>query len=665
MKKIGRILSLVVCFQLAWGCQSNDPVTASSSGPAEGYTELSGSVTLAFMKVTEMLVPSAVATVDSMRNKLKKTSQNSAEHMANNLPLDCNVSEIKSAEEEIKKDSTRTAHLIDYSDLNNPCRIKEIKLQVSSDGETASYKLQIENELVEDKIVALVYGDDKNGVYKNAVFAIEKGTRVVKQHLNDESTVKAEVLSVQIQNEISGVEMTDEVKLQIKDRIKELKKIEDFGFDLLGDKEVMIAILNNPAVKDEMIKALIEARNAKEIEGEVDSSTISDAYTSLISAGTKAASEGGLKLKDFLRMQCSPDHVFVAKNGEKDYVLQFASVSSILLEQMSLRFGREVKNEKFSFEPSSEVHRFNDDIGKIFWNARDIIKEAKSKISFKLIISDPDEKESDRSCNITIAPPSFDFAALERFSFKGYETFDDAIRALEILQKHLFGAFSNKLLLDDSEISPVEEKLVESEKEKADAIVLSLRDKISNYFKSYYASNGLGMDRSKIAGLKYKEYKTPSEALQALSDVYLIAYASFKDNLYKKLEAKALTQEGFNRVFKFEVKLSDLQRSVVDHDITTYFHGIYVLKDLAIDFKDIDSFNFNDYETRDEAMKALDELKAIVDEDYKQVMKKKFEAANISREEFDNIISFELEVANDKFWEVSNDLNEYFNDLQK
>ncbi len=650
MKKIGRILSLIVCFQLTWGCQPNAPVSDSSSGPAEGYTQLSGSVTLAFLKVTELLVPSAAA-----------QSSFTALDMASNIPGDCSVdiSAVPASVEESKK----VAHLIDYSDLTKPCRIKEIELKVSADGETAEYNVEIESSLVEDKVVALVYGDDENQVYKNAIFSIDKGDRIIGQHLNDESSVKAEILASQLISNFSGVEFSDDVKSDMRDRVKALKQIEDFGFDLLGDKDKMIALLKNPDLKGDLINALIQARDAKENEGESDASSISDAYSSVIAAGTNAASQGGLELKDFLRMQCSPDHVFVAKYGSKGYVLQFASTDSESLQSIASQIGREVKNGRFSFEPFTEVGEFNGYIGKIFWIVRDEMQKLKTKISFKIIISDPEKKESDRSCILTIAPPGFDFEALEKFNFKAYGSFDEAMRGLEVLQKNLFGEFSNKLMLNDGQITEEESVFYNSQEEKAGAIVTSLREKINKYFKSFYASKGLGIDLGKFSAFKYKDFKSPSEARQALSDLWSLVYSNFKEKLSKKLEAKELTEEEFNKVFNFQVHLGKEQHSKIYQAINGYFHGIYASKEFVIDLKRYEAFDFKGFANREDAIKALEELNSINRDEYKQMMTHRLEASEISQEDFDLIFGFEMEVADNKYWEIYNVVNEYFNSL--
>ena len=673
MKKIGRILSLIVCFQLAWGCQSNAPVSESSSGPAAGYTELSGSVTLAFMKVSEMLIPSAAAQELAYRTKAfaSKSSGFSAEGMSSTILESCNQEEVAveavdrvsaaevkvGAEEEAKK----VARLVDYSDLSSPCLIKEIELNLSADGETATYNVQIENELVEDKVVALVYGDEEKGVYKNAIFSIEKGDRVIKQHLDDESSVKAEILGTQILNEVADVEFTDEVKSQIRDRIKELKKIEDFGLDLLGDKEKMISILKDPNYKNDMINALIEARSAKEAEGETDAGSVSSIYSGILSVGSAAAENGSVELKQFLSMECSPDHVFIAKYGDKEYQLKLQSSNKDALGHIAENFGYHLENGILAFKPMNNRDDLNRFTGEIFRISRVFIKEFKDKVSFKLIISDPEKKEADRSCNVTVAPPTLDFKAVGAFDFKSYATHREAMDALNVYLEKLKESFQNKLALDDGQVDEEEVKISDVQFDKLQGIGLDLEQKIFAYFKSSYASKGLGIDIAKLSSFNFKVFKTADEARTGLSEAWNNIYNSFQERINKKLEAKEISQQEYDEIRNFQIHLGKEQHHKIYLLINAYFHGLNVSKELGIDLISLTGLDYKSLSSSEEAHNALNEALGAELERYKQMMKVKLESNQISPEVHDQVVNFENDYANNMFWKIYNEIDQYFN----
>jgi hypothetical protein len=683
MKKIGRILSFIVCFQLVWGCQPA-PVKESSSGPASGYTELSGSVTLAFVKFTEMLVPSATAADLAFRSKAlaSKSSGFSAEGMSSVALESCTPKEVaediavevaeKAASSEVKaipeEEAKKIARLVDYSDLSSPCLIKEIELKVSADGETATYNVQIENELVEDKVVALVYGDEDKGVYKNAIFSIEKGDRVIKQHLDDESSVKAEILGTQIKNEVAELEFNEEVKSQIRDRIKELKKIEDFGFDLLGDKEKMISLLKDSSFKDSMITALIEARNAKESESETDASRVSAVYSEIINIGTSAASSSKIvdgvasfELNEFLHMKCSPDHVFVAKHGKKEYVLQFASSNSIVLEKMSSKWGRKAENGRFYFDPASDVSSFNDHISKLFYVVRELMKELKTKISFKLILSDVEKKESDRSCSMTIAPPSLDFAALENFNFKAYESPNEAMDAHKMLLEKLYSSLVNKFSIDDGSLDENESKVLEEQLKKAEEIISAIQQKIIAYFKSVYANSGLGLDLSKLSSFAIAGYKSPEEARAALSSIWKNIYQSFEEKLKLKFEAKEISEDELGQIRDFQIRLGKEQHHKAYIAINNYFHSLNLSRKLGIELSAVSGLDYKSYSSREEAQDALKLAFSEAQEQYKIMMEGKIKSGEITQEESDKISNSEFEFSNNLYWTIYNTIDQFFN----
>jgi hypothetical protein len=680
MHRFGRILSLIVCFQLAWGCQSNSPVTDTSSGPAAGYTEISGSVTLALMKVSEILIPSAAAADLAFRAKTlaSKSSGFSAEGMSSTILESCNPEEVavaaadrvSAAEVKVgaEQEAKKVARLVDYSDLSSPCLIKEIELNFSEDGKTASYKAQVENELVEDRVVALVYGDDEKGVYKNAIFSIEKGARIIKQHLSDESSVKAEILGTQIKNEVADLEFTDEVKSQIRDRIKELKEIEDFGFDLLGDKEKMISLLKDPSFKDSMITALIEARNTKESESESDASRVSAVYSEIINIGTNAASSSKIvdgvasfELNEFLHMKCSPDHVFVAKHGKKEYVLQFASSNSIVLEKMSSNWGRKAENGRFYFDPASEVSSLNGHIGKLFYVVRELMKELKTKISFKLILSDVEKKESDRSCSITIAPPSLDFAALENFNFKAYESPDEAMAAHKMLLEKLHSILVNKFSIEDGSVDEEESKVLEEQMNKAYEIITATQEKIAAYFKSFYAKSGLGLDLTKLSSFAIAGYKSPEEAREALRSIWQNLYQSFEEKLKLKVESKEISEEEMSQIRDFQIRLGKEQHHKVYLAINNYFHTLNLSKKLGIELSAVSGLDYKSYLSRDEAQDALKLANSDAQEKYKLMMESKIKSGEITQEESDKISKSEFEFSNNLYWTIYNAIEQFFN----
>lgn len=630
MKKIGRILSLIVCFQLAWGCNSNEAVTtgSSSSGPASGYTQLSGSVTLAFQKVTEALIPSAAA-----QNSF------SAADMVANLPADCADAPKAAPSDKSKK----VAHLIDYSDLNNPCRIKKIELNVAANGQSATYNVEIENSLVEDKVVALVYGDESNEIYKSSIFSIDKGVRVIKQHLNRETSVKAEILGKQLSGSYSGVEFTDDVKSEMKKRLKELKLLEDFGLDLIGDKEKMLTLLNDPKVKDGIIDSLILARDAKESEGEIDPNRLGDAYINFVTSAEAAAVDTSVEVKDFISMKCTPDHIFVAKYGNKEYILQFASTNAKALEGVASRWGASVSNGRFYFDPESDVRSLNGHIGKLFWVVREVMEEMNEKIPFKIIISDVAKKEADRSCSVTIAPPSLDFAALQNFNYKAYSSYNEAIIGLEALYDGLFETLSSKFLLNGGEISDVESESYHLQAVKADGIVSALKVKILAYFKLYYFNAGLGIDFAKLSAFNYKLYKTPAESQQALSDFWSTLLKSFEEKISKKLEANEITKEEYSELRDFQIGTGKGIIESLNSAIVLYFHGLYLAKEFGVDITPLVNFDFATFPTLDDALKGFDSTKSRAQDDYKQMLSARLAANEITQSDFDIIFENEIE----------------------
>ena len=684
MKKIGRILSLIVCFQLAWGCQSNDaPVSGSSSGPSSGYTEISGSVTLAFIKISEVLIPSAAAADLAFRAKslASKSSGFSAEGMSSTILESCNQEEVAveavdrvsaaevkvGAEEEAKK----VARLVDYSDLSSPCLIKEIELNLSADGETATYNVQIENELVEDKVVALVYGDEEKGVYKNAIFSIEKGDRVIKQHLDDESSVKAELLGTQIQSEIGDAEFTDDVKFQMRDRIKELKKIEDFGLDLLGDKEKMISLLKDPSFKDNMIAALIDARKVKESEGDNDANSVSDIYSQIISIGASAANtdesldsdseKPRFELKEFIKMNCSPDHVFIAKHGRKEYILQITSSNTPVLEKLVSGWGNKVENGKSSFKPISEGGDLNGILGKIFWIARDLVRELKSNVNFKVIISDPEKKEPDQSCAMTIAPPTFNFSAIEKFDYKSYGHYNEALFAFENLLKKLQESLNNKFLVNDGQISDEENNSMAEQLEKSEEIIHKVREKMDAYFKSIFASKGLVFNLKPMTGFNFKEFKTLDEALIAHKMLWSKLVEDFESRIKRSLESKDINEDEASQIRQVGYSQGKELNSKIYFAIHDYFHALNVKKEIGVDSKSFLMFSFDEFENFDDARVAFEDYRNKAESDYKQMMEVKLKEGKLTPEEFDMILNQELNYLNQLYWKMYNEIYQHFN----
>lgn len=297
MKRISRIISLIVCFQLTWGCGQNSWLSSNgSSGPAEGFTELSGTVSLALNKVTETLIPSAMAqdtelkSVDAAQKIsvtfpycIESKSDPAAEPVIELNKVDSFDAVSKSADTAVashfqkKQVSVPVANLIDYSDLNNPCIIKEIELKLTADEKITSYSysVEIESSLIENKVVAVVVGNEGDDSYGRAMFTIEKGERTIKQNLNTETSMKADILVTQLVKEYAGAEMNDEKKSEIKNRIKELKAFEDFGFDLCGGKEEIFNLMkNHPLLKLNIMEQLIFLRNAKaeEDQDKIDAS---------------------------------------------------------------------------------------------------------------------------------------------------------------------------------------------------------------------------------------------------------------------------------------------------------------------------------------------------------------------------------------------------------
>ncbi len=554
MKKIGRILSLVVCFQLAWGCNTNSPVTtgSSSSSSSSSFVELSGSVTLAFHKVSEMLIPSAAA-----------GSAFSASGMAANIPKNCDGS----ADEEIEGP---VAHLIDFTDASNPCQIKVFKLKISAkDASIADYKIQVDADLVEDRVIALVYGDDDKGIYKNAILNIDKGTKIIKQHLDDESTVKAEILGTQLENEFSGVTIDSDVKLQMKERVRQLKKIEDFGFDFLGDKDKLLLLFKDPAVKAQMMKAMIQVREAKELEGEVFAEKLNTAYSNLISVSIGSGIEG-----EFTNMNCSPGHIFIAKHSKKEYVLQLSSTNANLVLDVASRWGQTPKNGVFSLRPMAEESDLNGHIGKLFYVVREFMNKIEAKVTFKILLVDPEKKEADRSCNISLAPPALDISAIQSFNYKAYSSPLDAIRALELLMMKLQKSLERKLTLDDGVISDADSALIDSESVKAKESYADTIEKLNAHFKALNAADGVGLDSSKLSSFSFKSYKSAEEAKEALSQIYKNSYDLFQKSLSQKLDSKKMTEEEYDQLLKFEVSLADEIYSFKQNAIDEYFNGL-------------------------------------------------------------------------------------------
>lgn len=652
MKTIGRVLSLIVCLQLGMSCNPGSQVSSgnlNSTGPSAGFIELSGNVTLAFIKVSEILVPTASAA--------DLDTGYSAESMATNVPADCKDIQINKNQEKDK--STRLAHLIDLSDYTNPCRLKEIQLKVSADGSTASYKIEIESELIEDKIVGIVFGDDENQVYKNAIFAVEKGARIVKQHLNDETSVQSEILGLHLKNEFSGLELNDQVKTQFKERIKALKQFEDFGFDLLGDKNKMIRLLKNPKYRDNLIQALLDARIAKELEGEKSESEIVEIYNRLINLGTEAANEGNVELQDFMSMKCSSENVFVSKYGKKEYAVQFSAEPAIL-QAVSERWGIQPENGRFTVRITPEATDINGHIGKLFWVVREEMAKSKSEINFKIIIADPEKKEADLSCNLSIAPPSFDLDSLESFNFKAYRNFDEALTGLKSLFERLGASLENKFLIGDNSINEEESILLDAERVKAEEAMIKVTEIISDYFNSLNASRGLSLDVKRIKDFNFKAYSSPQQARDGLSVIWDKVYSSFKDKMTELLEAKELSQSEFDRIFNYEIHQGKLQNEKTYFAINNHFHGLYVAKKMSMDTHKISSLDYKSLSSFEEAINALGSTRDAVYANYKQLMQTNIKNGLITPEEADAIIIFENELTENAYWTIYSQIEQHF-----
>lgn len=681
MQKFGRVLSLIVCFQLAWGC-SPAPTSSSSSGPANGFVELSGSVDLAFTKVLEVLIPSAAADGEMYTKAKSVSSQFSAEGMAAYIVKECGeeaaaaVADTEAAvleaapavdagvKTEIEKPAI-VANLMDLTDPGNPCRIMEIKLKTSSSEATVGeYKIDVAADLVQDKILAIVYVDEEKGFYGNALLNIDVSDRKIQQHINKESSAKAEIVGGLFQKEFDGVEISDEVKSQMKVRYKELKINDDFGFDFLGDKEKMIALLQDPAYKDELIAALIEARQLKEADGESNSDEVSAAYSSVVSIGQQAAIDGKIALDDFIKLSCSLNHAFVAKRGEKNYAIKFASSNSDAFKIISDKFGLIVEDGRATLIETYDQDQINNTLSKFFYISHSIMNDLATKITLKLFVSDPESKEPERSCIVEIAPPTFNVAAIESFNFKIYENYDNALKALQVHFDNLTNSLTNKFLLYDGSVTEQELELSNSQILKAESIMTAMRVKIFEYFKYFYASQGLGIDLRKLIAFDYKAYKTHDEAYQGLSDVWTIVYSAFETNVKKKLEAKEISESEYNDIMNFEIGLGKQQHSKTYNLIMTYFHTLNVGKGLAIDLTVLNSFDFKSLQSSKEAHADCGAIFAKSQDLYKQNLYEKLKAEIITPEEFDSIYNFEMDYANRVYWDMYNQIDEYYSSVK-
>ena len=677
MQKFGRILSLIVCFQLAWGC-SPAPTSSSSSGPAKGFIELSGSVDLAFTKVLEVLIPSAAAAGEMYAKAKSDSSQFSAESIAKHTVQECGTEAaaavadteaavleaapaVDAAVETVIEKPAPVAYLMDLTDPSNPCRIMEIKLETSSSEATvAEYKINVATNLVQDRILAIVYFNEEKGIYKNALLDIEGSDRKIEQHINKESSAKAEIVGGLFEKEFVGVEISNEVISQMKERFKEFKKSDDFGLDFLGDKKKMIDLFQDPDYKQQLLAALIQARQLNEKKEESSSDEVSAAYSSVVSIGQKAATEGKIELEDFIKLSCSLNHAFVAKLGVKNYVIRFASSNSDAFKIISDKFGLKVEDGRATLIETNDQDQINNTLSKFFFTTHNIMNYLATKITLKLFVSDPESNEPERSCIVEIAPPAFNVAALENFNFKIFENYDNALKALQVHFDNLTNSLTNKFLLYDGSVTEQELELSNSEIVKAEAIMPAIRVKIFEYFKYFYASQGLGIDLRKLIGFEYKTYKSSDEAFKAADEVWNIIYSEFKGYLYKKLEANEISQLEFEQIFNFEIRLAKEQNEKTRSAISDYFHALNTIKGVAIDLSILINLDFQSLQSSEEAHAACKATFAKSQDIYKQKLYDKLKAEIISQEEFDSIYNFEMGYANSVYWEMYNQIEEYY-----
>lgn len=216
MKVLSRTLSMVLCLQLAVGCQG-EMFQVKNLGDVIGDDEvqINGSIAKTFQAISDFILPSAVA------------------------------------------GETGTLYIYDATDPTALSELHQEKLI-----NQAEYSVKLKREAVDGKLLKVEFIADDNS--KSRVLLVEPSdnSKLVSASLSAVSTAEHRIIFASLEQKLLNSEID---RAQVADAFQELKT-QDFEstLGLIGDKEALIKLLNDPAYSKDATQVLIEYSKIEE-----------------------------------------------------------------------------------------------------------------------------------------------------------------------------------------------------------------------------------------------------------------------------------------------------------------------------------------------------------------------------------------------------------------
>ncbi len=548
LKLISRILSLVICFQLAVGCNTYSTSTTINDLEApvpDGFIRFNGIISKAFNTITNSIFPQAMA-----------------------------------AEGEVI-----------FYDVTDPGAPQEIHRKSISG--TDSFSVDLKEEDIKSGLIRVRFEPTDPDPLKEREFLTVASQKMTATMSNEES-IKSEILLYQLNVENSNSLL--DLNL-IKDRFNDLNSTIDLDEEVnrFGDANSLKTLLSNPDDRPGMIALLAHARVAQE----TDKINIIDIQTKFFSR----AHELGL-IKEELLLKC--DHtgaaLFLSENdGSRNFFMEADAVEMGLIEKV----GQNLKLENSSFQYFDQANERIKEIVALLDKMRNETGEIFSvKISFKSNDTSrplpknecrifPSNLKKDHYEKLLIDDPSvnlrFDLKYIDDIDLTSFQSvvaaqaaFDDArTLGLETLTKQLIELGVKEDLVID---------IIQNQKNRVDYYI---KEKILAFSENLKTAEVL-FDKSILDSVTTSNTATFWEAFELLRSKYDETIVDLKRRL---LEEKGMDKTDALPIFKEQSRIASeylIEKAVIlyDHHIVLEDSGLVVFHEDLTEIKKLDPANF-------------------------------------------------------------------------
>ncbi len=214
MKFLSRLLSLLLSFQLLWSCEATQHLNINDE--VQDVVEIHGEIAKVFMKVSNLIIPSAMA--QEKMEVAKKVEAAPVKSKALVIP-----------------EGLITVY--DMSDPNDPVELYSENLVGSS------YNIKMPRQAIENKIIKISYESyDSDDLSRDQIVEIKQPLKSIAQDLSKEETLKSRVAEEHLKIEINAERIKLEDSKQMLAKINSIFSIKDV-MEAINNKDVMIQLL--------------------------------------------------------------------------------------------------------------------------------------------------------------------------------------------------------------------------------------------------------------------------------------------------------------------------------------------------------------------------------------------------------------------------------------